>query len=550
VNHIINHYDQIAFPYGMESRYDSDHVTLNREAKLSSPPSKITDRQVVEFLTTNSKKYQDLLEIVVESAREIADHSETSGRVYRIYTRADKQTGNIFKDIWKIVEKCNAILTENSGFHISELGDIIGATIVVVYPSDINLVRGLIDKRIEEGKFKSHSNTVATSQSNEFFGEEKRSRGYYAHHYQLEVGDNSSLPRLKNARCELQIKTVLHDAWGAKTHDLTYKRAGALDARMNRQVEVLGDVLAGLDQQSELLRHIIEGRWALDERKARVAKSALLKKTLSDEDPSRQAGYLALRQRIIDSESWLANKPTQDPDLQQLILDLDSFCDRGNYDHSICQLFCLLAQFARTVDLGKLAIDRVNSWLFRATSPLERSRAFQLLALANFNFGDKVESVGFLQRAIDDWRRNRSTMTALLADTIELEMRNSLAYILADLADSDAGQKMRAKERAPHELKEAKQIAERIRISEPRQKLPPLVEAMLKDTEGAMGIATAENPAGVREGLQSCRNALDLLKELPGDEAKEFGAFFELHEMRAFQRILDLEQELGVSRFV
>ena len=221
--------------------------------------------------------------------------------------------------------------------------------------------------RAGEGKFKSHSNTVATSQSNEFFGEEKRSRGYYAHHYQLEVGDNSSLPRLKNARCELQIKTVLHDAWGAKTHDLTYKRAGALDARMNRQVEVLGDVLAGLDQQSELLRHIIEGRWALDERKARVAKSALLKKTLSDEDPSRQAGYLALRQRIIDSESWLANKPTQDPDLQQLILDLDSFCDRGNYDHSICQLFCLLAQFARTVDLGKLAIDRVNSWLFRAT---------------------------------------------------------------------------------------------------------------------------------------------------------------------------------------
>jgi ppGpp synthetase/RelA/SpoT-type nucleotidyltranferase len=510
---------------------------------MNASPPKITDRQIVDYLSANTKKYQDLLEEIVKLARHVAEHPDTNGRVYRIYTRADKQTGNIFKEVWKIAEKCNGIMAENNGFQISQLGDIIGATIVVVYPSDIDVVRRIIDGNISEKRFRSHTNTSAANGRDGFLGEEKKSGGYYAHHYQLEVDDNLMLPHLKNARCELQIKTVLHDAWGAKTHDLTYKRAGALDSRMNRQVEVLGDVLAGIDQQSELLRHIIEGRWAFDTRKSSVAKRALLKKTLTHEDPSRQDGYLALRQRIIDGEAWLANKPTHDIQLQNLISELDRFSVGGRYNHSICQLFCLLAQYVGTVGMGKLAIDRVNSWKFQTTSSLERSRALRFLALAHFNFGDKVEAVRQCQEAIDEWHHNPITgLSTDLQNTTEIEMRNSLAYCLADLADSDAGIKMQAKERAARHLQEAKRTAELV------QELPLLTRAMLIDTEGAVNIASAANAAGVREGLQLCKGALDLLKELPGDEAQEFGAFYELHEMRAFQRILDLEQGIGASR--
>jgi ppGpp synthetase/RelA/SpoT-type nucleotidyltranferase len=292
---------------------------------MQTGPFKITDTQVVEYLSANRAKYEALLDEVVKLAKIVAEHSGTTGRVYRIYTRADKQTGNIFKDVWKIVEKANSLRSTNQQFQISHLGDIIGATIVVVYPSDIEVVRKIIDEKINIRQFKSHANTSATRERPEFFGEEKRSGGYYAHHYQLEVDNNLMRPQLLNARCELQIKTVLHDAWGAKTHDLTYKRAGALDTRMSRQVEVLGDVLAGIDQQSELLRHIIEGRWALDNRKANTAKGDLLKRTLKYDDETTQDRYLEIRSKIIDSKNSLSNKPTQDQQLQEMISALDQF---------------------------------------------------------------------------------------------------------------------------------------------------------------------------------------------------------------------------------
>ena len=77
--------------------------------------------------------------------------------------------------------------------------------------------------------------------------------------------------------------------------------------------------------------------------------------------------------------------------------------------------------------------------------------------------------------------------------------------------------------------------------------MPTATQAMLLDTEGAVKIACAIDIQGVRAGLILCKNAADLMRgSLPESEAQEFGAFFELHEIRAFQRILDFEQGLGL----
>jgi ppGpp synthetase/RelA/SpoT-type nucleotidyltranferase len=519
---------------------------------MSGIGGRITDRNVTEYLTANKKKYEDLLNEIADLANKIMARPEIQGRVYRFYTRSDKQSGNIFKDVWKIVEKVNMGREKNPNFGISQLGDIIGATIVVVYPSDRELVRKFIDDEISLDRLFSHIDTKDNDNNLLFFGEEKKNGGYYAHHYQLEVGNRSSLPHLRNARCELQIKTVLHDAWGAKTHDLTYKRAGALDARVSKQVEVLGDVLAGIDQQSELLKHIIEGRWALDDRKAKHAKLSLVKRTLIHDNPVKQSEYMQLRKEIITGAAWLTNCPAHDQRLHTLITKLDHFTEGGRYDHSICQLFCLLAQSVGTPGLASLAIDRANSWLFEAASALERMHALRFLSLAHFSFGNKVDAVKRCQEAVEEFERSRPQLETLPegeGDRCEIEMRNSLAYYLADLADSDAGQKMGAKELAVTQLETTKKVAGRLRDATPEKCLSPVMEAMLMDTEGAVRIACAPDAPGVREGMRFCKEALDLLKRQPGSEEQEFEAFYELHEMRAFQKILDLEQgDLGLSR--
>ena len=81
-------------------------------------------------------------------------------------------------------------------------------------------------------------------------------QGYFACHYNLRSSDYTTHTPI----CEVQIKTVLHDGWGAKTHDLTYKSSMDLDPSLVEGFELLGDTLAKIDQQSDLLRKSLENR--------------------------------------------------------------------------------------------------------------------------------------------------------------------------------------------------------------------------------------------------------------------------------------------------
>jgi hypothetical protein len=54
---------------------------------MQTPTSKITDAQVVEYLSANKGKYEALLDEVVKLGRIVSEHSETNGRVCIGYTR-------------------------------------------------------------------------------------------------------------------------------------------------------------------------------------------------------------------------------------------------------------------------------------------------------------------------------------------------------------------------------------------------------------------------------------------------------------------------------
>jgi ppGpp synthetase/RelA/SpoT-type nucleotidyltranferase len=191
----------------------------------------IFEQDVNEFLQLNRRKYEHLLTSLVHTLERKLDTFDALGRIYRIYSRSDKQSGEIFKDAWKIMYKVNKERSKNPDFRIHEVGDIIGLTVVVPYPSDIDFVRHCIDEAIERDEFLSFLNS--NEQGTTVYGEKKDDRGYHAYHYQLGI----NLSEYENARCELQIKTLLHDAWGAKTHDLTYKPAGEVDERLRIQIQ-------------------------------------------------------------------------------------------------------------------------------------------------------------------------------------------------------------------------------------------------------------------------------------------------------------------------
>jgi hypothetical protein len=59
---------------------------------------------------------------------------------------------------------------------------------------------------------------------------------------------------------------MLHDVWGAKTHDLTYKPEAEFDSKLDKHMNILGDVLRLLDDQSEILKELIHDQWNFDKK--------------------------------------------------------------------------------------------------------------------------------------------------------------------------------------------------------------------------------------------------------------------------------------------
>jgi ppGpp synthetase/RelA/SpoT-type nucleotidyltranferase len=200
---------------------------------------------------------------------------EGKGRIYRVYSRGEKQNGEEFKAIWKIAEKLSPGVTP------SQVNDIVGLTVVCPFTSDQDTVERDIEHRIQRGEFRfielhRHDPTKKNL--------EKPGRtAYEATHYTL------TTPRYFHLRCEVQVKTVLHDAWSAKTHDLTYKPGGNHDQRLSIQMDTLSTILSALEKQTEIIRQLAEESWYFDKEKKQSARSQIIKgltdslKLVSDE---------------------------------------------------------------------------------------------------------------------------------------------------------------------------------------------------------------------------------------------------------------------------
>lgn len=84
--------------------------------------------------------------------------------------------------------------------------------------------------------------------------------GHRGYHYTVTVPDETALahPDFRDVRCEIQVKTILEEAFDAKSHDLTFKeRSGPVDEELKNQFGVLSSALKGIDEQSEFLKDLI-----------------------------------------------------------------------------------------------------------------------------------------------------------------------------------------------------------------------------------------------------------------------------------------------------
>lgn len=240
--------------------------------------------EVSAFVSRNRDAYVGLISDLVGEINQIKHQPECSGFIYSVYSRADKQGGEELKENWKIAKKFGQYKREDAAISINDIHDIVGITIVVNFPSDRSVVADYISRK----------NVLRCATV--YHSENKEDNGYHAVHLRVR---GATIER-SFLRAEIQIKTMLHDGWGAKTHDLTYKPEGAIEDALLKHMAILGDVLRRLDDQSELIKDAIRKKWRDDTRYREVAQDALIRSMLSLTDSSNDreiAKSLRLRKR-------------------------------------------------------------------------------------------------------------------------------------------------------------------------------------------------------------------------------------------------------------
>jgi ppGpp synthetase/RelA/SpoT-type nucleotidyltranferase len=140
----------------------------------------------------------------------------------------------------KIVRK------EASGDPFDLIEDIAGVRIICLYRSDLEKIGKVITTN-----FNVISSDIKTQRtpSTEF--------GYMADHYIVKLSEACKGPRyddLKSTKCEIQVRTILMDAWDSISHHLDYKQEFDIPSNLRKDFYALSGLFYVADTHFEIFR--------------------------------------------------------------------------------------------------------------------------------------------------------------------------------------------------------------------------------------------------------------------------------------------------------
>ncbi|WP_289016555.1 hypothetical protein [uncultured Methylobacterium sp.] len=407
---------------------------MQRASHLVDVPAKALAVQT--FLAENRGRFLEEIERVKKIIAEKHQHDRRMLCIYKVYSRGSAQGEDALKHPRKVRLKFDRHNRKAGRTQASlyDVPDIVGLTIVVSYPSDINTVALVVDELVDQGLLlvpASMTTVVGTKADGRItsrYGRATESGGYFACHYNLQTPGIGARPV-----CEIQIKTVLHDAWGAKTHDLTYKPADRTDRDLLSSFELLGDVLANVDMQSDILRSSIGRRAAVREAKRSAIQIETIRASAANavahaekEGLAHAADMRAIYGRIEAADLYVETELAQ-----KLYRELTVLFD-ADHDKS-CLLMCLLAVRSRRPEHGQNAQEAIRSWIEDAANDLDQIWARGVAALAAFGVGNASEAIDNAEEAVAVLERVDPAM-------LSPKEQNRLARLEAvmDLGGSDA----------------------------------------------------------------------------------------------------------------
>lgn len=498
-------------------------------------PGKVADidiAMVESFLSERRSHYVNLMKEIEEHLTKLRMTPRLQKKIYTIYSRSSKQSGSELKESWKILRNVQEVRAgtrripgetksskgePNPNFAVTDLWDIVGVTIVCVYPSDINALVETINDAIEEENFQA------------LFREPKKDRGYHAYHFAL------SLPKadFEEIWCEVQIKTLLHDAWGAKTHDLTYKPDGELHPKMKNQMENLGDLLERVDHQSELVKDLIVERWIFDEQKREAARQALVYTLWHKHRPSDSK-----KGKLFDEifDDLIKNKNTYADEKFESLLSIrkkiEKLTQNRVHNAETCRLATLLASFRANSDHDAYAMNCLHRWEIaaRQEGSEETVKMLTFKGLAFYCLGRIEPAIQAVEDGLKIARASNfnAWITKLLINGADYH---------AELGNASLGKKLRSDTVSRASVREAKAILKS--LSDLSKEDIDQMRARLRDTEGAVYITFGRTEKKVLQGLKLCERAYQFIEKSAAHEdfKKCAKSYYYARQKRAYRRL-------------
>jgi ppGpp synthetase/RelA/SpoT-type nucleotidyltranferase len=501
--------------------------------------------EVKAFLDGNRGWFLKDLHTVKELMSERRKTDQRLHSVYKIYSRGEKQDNDELKHPRRVRLKFNAYNGGKSQASLFDVPDIVGFTIVVPYPLDINGICQVVDEMINDhtikigaGSADGSSTDRAKSRIKSMHGRPIEDRGYFACHYNV-----STVGVVPRPVCEIQIKTLLQDAWGAKSHDLTYKPQGQTDRDLIDSFNLLGDTLAKLDEQSDIIRSSIE-------RKAKVRSGKRSKVQL---ETIRSAAWDAANTKelktIFQDIENLKIDPLSDKEPYHL---RDSLFGAFNDNRSAaCLLMCFLAAKSGRASIFQHAQETVAIWIQEAIDPLERLRARAIAGLTAFSADNGAEAIDHGEEAVRLIEATNSGDHTERFNQLATSIFTSLAYYHADQIGSHEGE-MRGSARLAKEYLEKSLTFRRslsllpnglestddeIKLALHEERVQNAAFAIL-DNETFVLVQTADS----EEELLRARDRLQIIYENAPSELKPMASLlFGYHEYCARTRLAEFE---------
>jgi ppGpp synthetase/RelA/SpoT-type nucleotidyltranferase len=138
------------------------------------------------------------------------------------------------------------ISRKNYDAPLKDITDLAGVRLVYLYKSDRPVIEQIIES---EFKIIEKVDKVEEQESDKF--------GYGALHYLVHLGRKSSGARyddLKGMICELQVRTVLQDAWAIIDHHLIYKQESDVPKILKRKINSVAGLFETADDQFDRIR--------------------------------------------------------------------------------------------------------------------------------------------------------------------------------------------------------------------------------------------------------------------------------------------------------